>query len=528
MAIKGTPARFTPRGASDTLSAGDSPPGACSALTNLIFDPSTPHTFVCRPAAFQLSNFPGFNSPGIVSAGLVIGNILYGMVASNAHPGKDQPFAYNLVTNVFIAITGVTSANIPNTLAATGDWVPPIMAMAGTMMFVTHAGFPGAGVNFGWFDLTNPSAPVWNGGDTAANGIGAIPTFVAQFNNRAYFIVGNTVPFTDALTNPPTRTNASQTLLLGDSSPLTALAPLPLDTTSVGIIQALLAFKDTGIWQITGDSATSNLATNQINDSAGTASPRSVISTPDGVGFVDHDGLRFVEFSGNISDPDPDIRVPFINALFPSRISAGYNGGVLRICVQNGMVAGTPYQEWWLDLVQGAFTGPHTCRQDLALPWMKTFVIFNNVNPAVIAQSDITQSPISIFIEFGVQLAFSYQTSPIGESQELWANSATQTTINIAYSALGGSYVITAQDESGGVLATAGISEGVLGAVWGLFTWGAAKWGATQYGLSPRIIPWQNPLVFSKVLIGVTGNSGASFRIGAVKMLYKVLKYLLG
>jgi hypothetical protein len=530
-----SPARFTPRGASDTLSAGDSPAGACAALTNLIPDPSTPHTYQCRPAAFQLTAFAGFNTPGVVSAGIVQGVMIYGLIGSAHFAGKDEPFAYNALTNSFVAITGTGAGVLPATQSSAGDWVPPTCDVMGTMVIFTHPGFPGAGVNFGWLDLTNPAAPVWHGGDLATTPMGAVPTNVQQFNNRAYFSFSNNqLALSDALTNPPTRTNASQQLTVDDATAITALSLMTLTTTTSGILQILLAFKAKSIYQVSGDPTTTNLAVNELNTASGTSSPRSVAETPEGCFYVDDDGLRCVLYSGEVTDPDPNIRVPFLKAKSRTRISAGYNGAIYRVCLQRSDLYGNPYQEWWLDLTTKQWSGPHTYRQDLALAaghitsdTTGSFITFNSAAAPRMDQSDTFQNATSSFTEFGTALQFAYSTSPIGEPDSLYANSCTESTINLAYPATGQNYAITAADESGGALASAIITTPAMGSVWGLFNWLASVWGAAQFGLKPVKIPWTQPLVFSKVVVTVSGPCAAGFKIGALKMLYKVLGYML-
>jgi hypothetical protein len=115
------PYRFNPRGVVDALDGGQIPPGGLFAATNLVFDPANPFTFQCRPAAIETSDFAGFTTPGVVSVSYVVGDICYGMVASGLNPGKDQPFAYNLVTNAFVAVTGITGANTPTTPLTSGN-----------------------------------------------------------------------------------------------------------------------------------------------------------------------------------------------------------------------------------------------------------------------------------------------------------------------------------------------------------------------------------------------------------------------
>ena len=76
---------------------------------------------------------------------------------------------------------------------------------------------------------------------------------------------------------PLTRTNASQSLTLGDTTPITAQSGLPIQTTSAGVAGALIVFKGSNIWQITGDPTTNNLALNYISLTKGSIAPRSVV-----------------------------------------------------------------------------------------------------------------------------------------------------------------------------------------------------------------------------------------------------------
>lgn len=127
-----------------------------SLLTNLIPNPSTAKTWVPRPGAISLTAFGSFTTPGFISGLLVVGNIAYGMIASGRNAGKDEPFAYNLLTNTFLTVGGITAANTPTSPAATGDWAPPILAAVGSRIIVTHPGFAGGapGFFFGWFDIS--------------------------------------------------------------------------------------------------------------------------------------------------------------------------------------------------------------------------------------------------------------------------------------------------------------------------------------------------------------------------------------
>lgn len=524
MPFTGTsPLRFKPRSVSDSLDGTNSPPGSCRALTNLIFDPSTPNTLQCRPAAAVINSFSGFSSPGVVSIAFELGGRIYGMVATSRNSGKDEPFVYDIASNTFITVSGVTGAKCPTTQATTGEWSPPTMDSIGVYVILTHPGYTGSANKIGWFDITNPAAPSWNAGDTATNGLGGVPNSVVAFNSRAYFSVGNSIPFTDVLTL--TRTNANQVLTAGDSSPINAMAPFPLNTTTQGILQGVLAFKDGIIFQITGDSALSTLAINSLGAHSGTRAPRSIQPTPAGVRYIDDDGLRTIDYAGNVLEPDSDVRVPFMKAGVFSRISSSYNNGIYRICVQNTTVNGSPFQEFWYDDIRGGWTGPHNFRQDMAVAYESTFICFSNDNPGKIYQSDPVQNAASSFTENGTALQFFYTTSPLAKPNALFANSAVLSTINLAF--LGsGVYSVVGLDESGGLLAQANVMTPSSLTLWGSFIWGVDSWFGQQFGLKPFNIAWSNPLVFTKLVVQINGACNLGFKISNLEILYKPLSYI--
>src|SRR5258706_16157459 len=107
------PITVKPRTLSDSVDGSNAPPGAMALLTNLIPDPSTADVFVCRPAAISKSTFASFSTPGFLSGLLIVGDIAYGMIASARNAAKDEPFAYNIATNTFLTVGGITNANSP-------------------------------------------------------------------------------------------------------------------------------------------------------------------------------------------------------------------------------------------------------------------------------------------------------------------------------------------------------------------------------------------------------------------------------
>jgi hypothetical protein len=148
---------FKPHGLSDTLDGTNTFPGAMAQLANLIPAPSTKNVFVPRPAAVQLTNFSPFNTPKQPVLICPVGSLVFGMLPTARFAGNDEPFVYNLLTNSFITIAGVTAANTPTTQASTGDWTPPSAAVVGGRVIMTHPGFAGGAspYYFGGIDVSS-------------------------------------------------------------------------------------------------------------------------------------------------------------------------------------------------------------------------------------------------------------------------------------------------------------------------------------------------------------------------------------
>ena len=282
---------------------------------------------------------------GSAPIGVAVGNL-----SGTDFSGLDYPFAYNTVTEVFETISGITAAKLPTSQPTSGDWVPPQFTLTGVKLVLTHPGFSGMTYYFGNLDLTTPTAPAWNAGNTATNGLPSVPQCCGTFNNRTWFGAGNVVYYTDTLAL--TMTNANQSLTFNDLTPITTMAPLPMGSTSQAVIQALLLFKANKVSQVTGDASfsPSTLAQNLLSPTVGTTAPRSVVPTPSGVKFMAADGIRNIDFYGQVSEPDGDLAIPFIYALHPSRACASYNSDLFRICVQNSKATGNPYEDYWYDL----------------------------------------------------------------------------------------------------------------------------------------------------------------------------------
>lgn len=552
------PLPWSPKGLSDVLDATNAFPGAMNMLTNLIPDPSTPETWQCRPASIQTANFftsgpfssgfstgfqVGFAAPGLglgfISCLLIVGNLAFGMVATSRNPGNDEPFCFNLATNGFIAVSGVTAANTPTSPNQTGDWIPPQMEIIGSKVVVCHNGFSGAGGNFfGWFDISNPGAPSWHAGNFGPSTTGGItftvaPTGIAQFAGRAYFIhnaiAQPSVIFSD-VNNPLTNTGAVVPVLtFGDSEALTAISGLPLNNQLGGVIQSVMVFKGaTNIYQITGDSSTNNLAVNSLNVQTGTFAANSLTSTPKGLAFIAPDGLRIIDFLARVSDPigmdGKGTNVPFQLVVNPTRINMACNSNILRVSLLNGNVAGAPAQEYWYDFARGIFHGPHTFPASMIAPYLNTFVMSPIGVLGSLWKSDSIQSLTSTFVENGKQLTWQFFTPFLPSTQKITNNCMTEGTIEIQFAPGVPPFTVTMVSAQGAALDSFALAGGGAPTLWGAFNWGGALWGGQQSFLGPRQFQWTKPNVFNKMQLQVAGQSAQGVKLSRIEMRYQILR----
>lgn len=531
-----TPLQFSPSGVSDALDSTNVFPGAMAALQNLIPDPSTANLWQCRPAAVAQTLFAPFSNPGFVSVLQVVGNVAYGLIASSRNVGHDEPFAFNLLTNTFATISGVTAANTPASPITTGPWTPPSAAAIATKIVFTHPGFNfGGGFAFGVLDISNPSAPAWTATNTATNALIALPTFVANFNGRAYFLVNPAgvqpaAYFTDVL-NPLNITNANQILTFDDDEQLTAAEGLGLYSQLGGVVQSLIIFKNVAnVYQITGDAALSNLSRNSLNVATGTLSPNAIASTPQGLAFLAPDGLRMIDFYARVSDPigvdGNGVNIPFIYNVQPTRAQAASNQNVLRISVQNGNAPGAPNQEWWYDLSRKKWSGPHTFPASMISAWNNSFVMTPIGVFGSLWRSDVVQSTGSVFIENGQQLTFSWLTSLLPDPKVMSYFSMIETVLNLSL-VTGQNVVVSAQDQNQSVLGSVIVPAPIGATEWGQFEWGQALWGGSTSGLFPRPLEWKTPIVFWRMQIQATGNCAAGVRVGDLFLRYQKLGYMI-
>lgn len=546
---KAYPVKFTIKGVTDAFDATDAFSGACKTLSNLILSQTNPELVQPRPGVgLPITTFTGFTSPTYVSLCIVVGNMAYGMVSTAATPGYDEPFAYDIVNNAFIAITGVTAINVPASPVTSGAWVPPTATIVGPHVVITHPGFTGTGTQFfGMIDITNPAAPVWSAQNTATHGLPSAPTAVANFNNRAYFACGNVVYFSDSLV-PGTITNASQSVTVGDSTPVVALVGLPLVTTSGGVVQSLTIFKGYQVWQVTGDSTASNLSLNFLSLNTGTSSPRSVVQTPNGVFFAAVDGPYYVDTVGSvkpISAPNrdvPDVQYPYVNCTQPSRTTSSFAAGIYRTCIEtidlfgNGLTG-----DYWLSTHRQRWTGPHTFPYDCAAAYGDSFLLSHSTMGAALFKSDSIPTIASVYQD-ATFAASTYtlagftctvESSTLPKVGDMSQKQVIEATIELAGTASGASSIfsITALDEQQNLLNSVNVQTIVgSGYLWGgastPYVWNGGVWGAGQLSApSVYTVPWSAPLVFQKMCLRVSVLASDNIAIGTFYARYQSAGY---
>lgn len=525
---------LTPHTCTDSFYAmGREQPTSMRSLSNLVPSPDSPDQWVPRPAAIL---YPGSNvfTPGFVSAQIVIGNRLYGMVSSALNAGKDQPFCYDLIAQAVVSISGITNGNTPTSPATTGAWTTPHMELIGVKIIVTHPGFSGSGANFfGVIDTGNPGALAWTAANTATNLLPSVPVWVNQFGGRAYYfcnpVNGQPAVLASDVLDPLTMTNGTFVLTFGDNIPLLCGGTLAFNNQLGGIIQALVVFKGaTNVFQVTGDFALLTTAINSLNVATGTLSPNSVTPTPKGLIFIAPDGLRLIDFTGNISDPigvaGSGVAVPFLAAVNPSRICAASNASTIRLSTQNGATQNNDQQEWCFDFTRGAWHGPHTFPVSLISEYGNSFVV-SPVGIKGIWSSDIIPNTSSTYVENGGNYTCDYRSGNMPERAGVNELSTVKAVLYLGSGAGVSTFTIIARDDAGNPINTVGVSFTTTIVTWDHFTWGSGvSLGASQQ-LSALDIPWTFPIVFDRMSIEVQVVAAVGVRIGKYLMDYQILGY---
>lgn len=527
---------FSPHGLTDAFDEIDSFPGACRSLVNLIFDSGNPDQVIARPGVgLPSTSFAGFNAPTFVSIQQTVGNITYGMVASAKNIGFDEPFVFDNTSGVFITITGVTSANVPASQPTTGDWTPATMASVGTKVLITHPGFSGAGVNFfGVLDVSIPAAPVWSSSNLSTNPLPGVPTSVANYNNRAYYAYGNSLYYSDSL-SPLVRTNATQSVTLGDGTPVVAQSGLPMQTTSSGVTAALAAFKGDSVWLITGDTATSNLAVNFVSLTIGCAAPRSVVSTPIGIVFISQDSVYVVTLGGTLNElrhPSgiaSDVRIPFQNAQHPTRIAAAYAAATYRVCVETSLDGTIVTNDYWFDFRRMRWSGPHSFVYDCASQHNDKFILSGiGTGAALFNSSSNDTTTNTLYNDNGAPIASNLVSTSFNDGGVMGFKQTVTSAMDLTSGGASATFTILAQDEYGNTLGTASVTTPTPAGQWGSFSWGdGTLYNSAQFNPHQFDIGWNIPVVWDRMNLNVRAVSSSDVSMGRFKMHYQDCGYYL-
>lgn len=530
MAIdKSIPVRFTVRGLCDAFDATDVFPGACRKLTNLVFDQSNPEIVVARPGVGDgITSFAGFISPGFISVQATIGAMVYGMVATGLTAGFDQPFCYNLATSSFVTVSGCTAGNAegrPASPATSGAWIPPTMAVIGVKLIITHPGYTGAaGRFFGVIDITDPAAPAYTTANTITNLLPSVPTSVANYNNRAYYACGNKTFYSDVLV-PGTMTNANQSLTLGDAQAIIGQSGLPLQTTTGGVVSSLLVFKETQVWQITGDAAiTGSLALNYLSLSIGTASPRSIVPSPLGTFFAGPDCCYLVSPFGAIvpvtsdlgnSKSIVDLRQPFGYSTVPSRVAAAFAGNIYRICITSVIDGSLGTFDYWFDTRKMRWNGPHTFPYDCVSSAGTYFVLSGYVSGAKLFRSDPFIKTGTLYTDNGAPFNIKLKSSDFPKMGEMEMKQVIENTIELSSSGAPIPYNLIVYDDKGDFMSSTTVTTAASGKVWGANIWGdGSVWQSSLNKPRTYQVYWPIPLVFNKIALEVNALAASNVSIG--------------
>ena len=379
------------------------------------------------------------------------------------------------------------------------------------------------------------SAPLWSSGNTNTNPLTAVPVAVFNFNGSAWYAVGNGLVFSDP-EFPCQVTNATQALNFQNGLPVTALAGLPYTQTTGGQLQALLAFQgDANIVAVSGSAFTSpsTLSTNNVGIGVGTLAPNTICNTPLGVMFASPDGVRYIDFFGNVVPPigtgGTGVLVPFLNVLNPSRMAAAYNEDVYRISLQNGGVSGQPVQEYWYHISRKAWGGPHTFPAALIEAFQGTpahgFLVAPSGVASKLFSSTVTPSLSDTYVENEVQLSIDWQTVLLPDNDQFAENFVTESMMGFALPAQQ-TLMVLAANEGGVTLGTLVVmGPPTTATLWGSFTWGAAVWSGPESFYAQYDLPWTSGLVFKQTTLQVSGFSSLGLAIGNLYFKYKPLGY---
>ena len=397
------------------------------------------------------------------------------------------------------------------------------------------------------------AAPLWGAGDTDFNNLPSVPVGVAQFNDRAYFACGiNGIVFSDS--GFPCRVSNNpnvQALTTNDGLAVTTIGELQLSSLLGGVVQSLIAFEGSAkMQQIKGDPTTNDLSMNALPAATGTLSPLSLCSTETGLAFISPNGLRIIDFNGNVSAPigaaGDGVVVPFqitniggVSTLNnPSRTCAASNGRTIVISCFNNI--DTTKHEYWYHLDRNCWTGPHSFAASMIQHFGDAFLKTPDgvLNTLWTADDQPEFKPLTFdteYVENGVALTYTWLSSLLPDSGDMSMIAITEMALAaslpkpVTPATATATITLTMTDDAGNVLDTTTVVGDIDPAFWdGVAQNNSGGYLGSQVGtFRQRSVNWNEPLIFKQASLQITGNSGPWTRIGNLYMRYQHLGYKL-
>jgi len=372
------------------------------------------------------------------------------------------------------------------------------------------------------------------------------PSWVKQFNSSLFFGYNPpnanynpqpSVIFTQPLSIDTSGTNTN-ILTFGNDIPLVGAGQLGLSNQLGGIVQALMIFQQTtNIYQITGSAFTSpsSLAVNSLNVATGTWSPRSITSTPNGLAFLAPDGLRIINYDGQVSDPVGEngngVVAPFYkeNGLqYPSLSCAACNGATLRIGIFNfSPLGGTGLTEYWYHLTAKKWSGPHTSGAlcigianswfFISSPLANGEILFSPIQ--YIFNTNATYDGSNQYKEYGTLLTFNMVSVYLPDNGQMCESEIAEWQVKTSVS----NFPNGATGSSTPTLEADVNDENTAFAETIIYTYPS---NTLVLGLQAKRLSPAAPIVYDRLQISYVGNSSVSFLIGDTFLRVRNLGYL--
>jgi hypothetical protein len=208
-------------------------------------------------------------------------------------------------------------------------------------------------------------------------------------------------------------------------------------------------------------------------------------------------------------------------------VVAAANQSVYRITTQNAELPGTPLQEFWFDVSNGTWSGPHTLYSRIIAAYNNTFIVAPVGIDASLWQSDVINTTTSSFTENGVQLSCRMTTSLLPDTQSMSESYMIETTVELTLPTAPYTMSFTPLDEDGANILPAVTLSAVGGAsYWGSAVWGTSYWLGTTVSLRSVQIPWTDVLVFKRMALDIQVTASPNLRIGAMSLRYHDTGYI--